>query len=132
VKADTLWRFFRRLHLAGENEKNEAAMYELRDYILELRAVLDKEQGKGDGDHVHDDEAAVQARPVDYEAQLAEDTALAEAENNDLEALLAADIKPLGITTAALRDLDITKSYVPFPPRDAVCIPIFIALFFSR
>ena len=60
VKADTLWRFVQRLHPAGENEKNDAAMDELRDYILELRPVLEKEQAKaGDGEDVDDDEAAV-------------------------------------------------------------------------
>jgi hypothetical protein len=41
--------------------------------------------------------------------------------------LLAADTKALGTTIAALRDLDITKLYVPFPPRDTVCIPILSA-----
>jgi hypothetical protein len=56
-----------------------------------------------------DDEAAVQTRLVDYETQLAEENALAEAENDDSETLLAANTKPLGATNAALRDLDITK-----------------------
>jgi len=49
---------------------------ELRDYILELCAALDKEQSKaGDGPDldVDDDEAAVQARLVDYETELAEE-----------------------------------------------------------
>jgi hypothetical protein len=70
---------------------------ELRDYILELRAALDEEQSKaGDGPDVDvdDDEAAIQARLVDYETELAEEKALAEAENDDPEALLAADAKP--------------------------------------
>lgn len=134
VEADTLWRFVRRLNPAGEDEKTDAAMDELRDYILELRGVLDKEQAKaGDGEDVDDDdEAAVQARLVDYEAQSAEDNTLAEAENDDPEALLAADTKALGTTTVALRDLDITKSHVPFAPGDTVCIPILSALSFSR
>jgi hypothetical protein len=56
-----------------------------------------------------DDEAAVQTRLVDYETQLAEENALAEAENDDSETLLAANTKALGATNAALRDLDITK-----------------------
>lgn len=98
MEADTLWRFVRHRHPAGENEKNDAALDELRDYILELRAALDKEQAKaGDGPDVDpdddDDEAAVQARLVDYETELAEEKALAEAENDDPEALLAADAK---------------------------------------
>jgi hypothetical protein len=70
---------------------------ELRDYILELRAALDEEQSKaGDGPDVDvdDDETAIQARLVDYETELAEEKALAEAENDDPEALLAADAKP--------------------------------------
>lgn len=59
VEADILWRVVRRLH-ADENEKNDSAMDELRDYILELRAVLDKEQAKaGDDEDVGDDETAV-------------------------------------------------------------------------
>lgn len=70
VEADTLWRFVRRLHPAGENQKKDAAMDELRDYILELRGVLDKEQAKaGDSENVNDDEAAIQARLAKYEAQ---------------------------------------------------------------
>jgi hypothetical protein len=77
VEADTLWRRVRLLHPAGENEKNDASMDELRDYTLELRDFLDKEQaeaGKGeDVDPDADDEAAVQARLVDYEAQLTEE-----------------------------------------------------------
>lgn len=43
IEADTLWWFVRRLHPAGENEKNDATVTQLRDYILELRAVIDKE-----------------------------------------------------------------------------------------
>jgi hypothetical protein len=43
---------------------------------------------------VDDDETAIQARLVDYETELAEEKALAEAENDDPEALLAADAKP--------------------------------------
>ena len=48
----------------------------MRDYILELCAALDEEQSKaGDGPDldVDDDEAAVQARLVDYETELAEE-----------------------------------------------------------
>jgi hypothetical protein len=88
VEADTLWRRVRLLHPAGENEKNDAAMDELRDYILELRAVLDQEQADAvNGEDVDpDDEAAVPARLVDCEAQLAGDKALAKAENDDPEA----------------------------------------------
>lgn len=136
MEAGALWRFVRHWHPAGENEKNDAAMDELCDYILELRAFLDKEQAQAgkseDVDPDDDDEAALRARPVDYETQLAEDKALAEAENDDPEALLAADAKVLGATTAALRDLDITKSYVHFPPRDTVFDPIQSALSCSR
>jgi hypothetical protein len=136
VEADTLrWRV-RLLYPAGENGKNDAAMDELRDYILELRAVLDQEQADaGRGEDVDPDageEAAVQTMLMDYEAQLAEDKALAEAEDDDPEALLAADTKAIGTTTAALRDLDITKSYVPFPPRDTVHIPTSSTHSFSR
>jgi len=130
-----LWRWVRHRHPAGENEKNDAAMDELRDYILELRTALDEEQARaGDGPDVDpdEDEAAVQARLLDYETELAEEKALAEAEDDDPEALLAADAKALGTTTAALRDLDITKSHVPFPPHDAVGIPTLSALSFSR
>jgi hypothetical protein len=91
-------------------------------------SVLDQEQadtGRGeDVDPDAGDEAAVQTMLMDYDAQLAEDKALAEAENDDPEALLAADTKAIGTTTAALRDLDITRSDVLFPPRDAACIPI--------
>jgi hypothetical protein len=97
LEADTLWRLVRHLHPAGENEKNDAALDELRDYILELRAALDEEQSRaGDGPDVDvdDDEAAVQARLVDYETELAEEKALVEAEKDDPEALLAADAKP--------------------------------------
>lgn len=117
---DTLWRFVRHLHPAGENEKNDAAMDELRDYILELREALDSEQAEADD-----------GEDVDCEAQLAKDKAIAEAENDDPKALLAADAKALSTTTTALRDLDVTKSHVPFPPRDTVCIPIISALSFS-
>jgi hypothetical protein len=61
---------------------------------LLYRAVLDRKQADaGDGEGV-DDEAAVQARLADYEAQLAEYKALAEAENDDPDALLAADTVP--------------------------------------
>ena len=95
VEVDFLWRFIRRLHPAGENEKNNQSMDELRDYILELRAVLDEEQAKAaDGGDVDDDEAPIQSRLVDYELQLAEEKALAEDENNDPEALLAEIPKP--------------------------------------
>lgn len=69
-----------------------------------------------------DDEAAIQARLVDYETQLAQDKVLAEAENDELEALFAADTNALGTTTAVLRDLDITNPDVPFSPRDTVSI----------
>ena len=83
------------MHPAGENEKNNQSMDELRDYILELRAVLDEEQAKAaDGGDVDDDEAPIQSRLVDYELQLAEEKALAEDENNDPEALLAEIPKP--------------------------------------
>lgn len=111
LEADTLWRFVRRLNRAGENDENNAAIDELRDYILELRAVLDQEQAKaGDGEDVDDDETAVQARLEDYKSQLAEDEAFAEAENDSPEPLLAAaDAKDLSTSTAALRDLDIRK-----------------------
>lgn len=52
---------------AGEDEKNDAAIDELRDYILEPRTVLDQEQANaGDGEHMEDDEAAIQARLEDY------------------------------------------------------------------
>ena len=116
-----MWRFIRRWNPAGEDEKNDAAIDERRDYILEPRTALDQEQAKaGDGEHMDDDEVAVQARLEDYEAQLIEDKPLAEAENNDSEALLAVDAKALGTTIAAPRDLDITTSYVPILPRDTV------------
>ena len=60
MEADILRLFVRCLHPAGENEKNNPAMDELRDYILELAAVLDKGQAKAvDGEDVDDDEAAV-------------------------------------------------------------------------
>jgi hypothetical protein len=69
VEANTLWRIVWRLHSAGENEKNEAAMDELRGIIRESRAVLGKKQAKaGDDEGMDDDERAVQARLVDYEA----------------------------------------------------------------
>jgi hypothetical protein len=78
---------------------------------------------------VDDDEAAVQARLADYEVQLAKDEALAEAENNDPEVLLAVDAKALGTTTAALRALDIRKLCVV--PRETVCTPTLFVLFSS-
>lgn len=85
VEADTLWRFVRRWHLAGENEKNYAVMDdELRDYILELRGVLDDEQARADdGKDIDpdDEEAAVQDSLEGFEEQLAEDKAIAGAEN---------------------------------------------------
>jgi hypothetical protein len=91
------WRV-RLLYPADENEKSDAAMDKLRDYILELRAILDQEQadaGRGeDVDTDADDETAVKARLENYEAQSAEDKALAEAENDDPEALLAQIPKP--------------------------------------
>ena len=115
------------MHPAGEKEKNDAAMDELRDYVLEPRAVLDKEQAKaaraGYGEDVNGDEAAVEARLVDYGVQSVADTTFADVENDDPEALLAANTKVLGTPTAALRDLDITKSDVPFSPCDTVCVP---------
>lgn len=83
----------------------------------------------GDGEDVDDDEAAVQARLADYEVQLAKDEALAEAENNDPEVLLAVDAKALGTTTAALRALDIRKLCVV--PRETVCTPTLFVLFSS-
>lgn len=105
-----MWRFIRRSNPAGEDEKKDAAIDEMRDYILEPRTALDQEQAKvGDGEHTDDDEVAYQARLEDKEVQLAEDKALAEAENDDLEVLLA-----------ALGGLDITRSHVPIPPRDTV------------
>jgi hypothetical protein len=98
VEADTLRRRVRLLYPADENEKSDAAMDKLRDYILELRAILDQEQadaGRGeDVDADADDETAVKARLENYEAQSAEDKALAEAENDDPEALLAQIPKP--------------------------------------
>lgn len=42
VKGDTSRRFFRRSNPAGENEKKDTVMDELRDYMLELCAVLKK------------------------------------------------------------------------------------------
>lgn len=132
MKADTLWQFVRRLHPAGENEKKSAAMDELRANVLELRVVPNEEQAKaGNVEDVDDDEGAVQARLVDHETQLAQDKPVAETENDDPEALLAADTKALGTTTAALRDLDITKSYAPFPPRDTAYSDMIRALFLS-
>jgi hypothetical protein len=129
-----LWRFVRHLHPAGVSEATDAAMDELRDYILELRAFLDKEQAQaGMGPDVdEDDEAAIQSRLEDHETQLAEDDALAEAESDDPEALLAAETKALDTTTAALRNLAITTSDIAFPPRDTVCTPIPSMLSFSR
>lgn len=63
-------------------------MDELRDYIVELRRVLDDEQTKADdGEHMDpddDDEAAVQAMLEDYEEQLAKNKALGEAEKSDM------------------------------------------------
>lgn len=101
-----MWRFIRRWNPAGEDEKNDAAIDERRDYILEPRTALDQEQAKaGDGEHMDDDEVAVQARLEDYEAQLIEDKPLAEAENNDSEALLAVDAKALGTTSQHLATL---------------------------
>ena len=96
--------------------------------------MLDKEQAQAgmgpDGDE--DEEAAIQSRLEDHETQLAEDKALAEAENDDPEALLAAGTKALDTTTAALRNLAITKSDVASPPRHTVCTPkSYRALFLS-
>lgn len=101
-QAETLWRIVRRWHPEGEDAKVDAAMQELRTALDALKNELEVEQPED-----YDPEEDVEAELAAHDERVAEEVALAEAENDDPVELAKADKVAVAAMSSKMDEMEI-------------------------